>query len=41
MLASRQTLKEINQLNRRVWRKQPESLDRRMADSVIRQTAFS
>jgi hypothetical protein len=26
MLASRQTLKEINQLNRRIWRKQPESL---------------
>jgi hypothetical protein len=40
MLASRQTLKEINQLNRRVWRKQRESLDRRMADSAIQLTAF-
>lgn len=39
-MPSQQTLKEINHINRRFWSDQRELLDRRMADSAIRESAF-
>ena len=40
ILASRQTLKQINQANRGFWNKQRELLAQRLADDVLRETAF-
>jgi hypothetical protein len=40
ILASRQTLKQINQANRGFWNKQRELLPQRLADDALRQSAF-
>ena|ERR1700676_186607 len=40
MLASLQTLKEINEGNSRFWREQRSLFDERMANDAIRETAF-
>jgi hypothetical protein len=39
MLASLQTLKEINEANSRFWRKQRSLFDERLANDAVRETA--